>query len=96
MLKPKFTITNKILNNLMDIATARGIILNSSLIPQWEISLRKDAIIRNAHASTSIEGNPLSLEQVSELAAWRDVMAIKKRKRTRNDGKTRIWTECFK
>jgi len=45
MLKPKFTITNKVLNNLTDIATARGIILNSPLIPQWEVSLRKDAII---------------------------------------------------
>lgn len=64
----------------MDIATARGIILNSSLIPQWEVSLRKDAIIRNAHASTSIEGNQLSLEQVSELAAGRDVMATRKSK----------------
>lgn len=79
-MKPKFTITNEILNNLTDIATAREIILNSPLIPQWEVSLRKDAIIRNAHASTSIEGNPLSLEQVSELAAGRDVMAARKSK----------------
>jgi len=80
MFRPKFTITNKILDNIADITAAREIILNSLLVPGWEVSLRKDAIIRNAHASTSIEGNPLSLEEVSELAAGRDVMAARKSK----------------
>ncbi len=36
--------------------------------------------MRSAHSSTSIEGNPLSLEQVSELAAGRDIMVRRKDK----------------
>ena len=77
---PQYTITNDILNNIAEITAAREIILNSPLIPKWEVSLRKDAIIRNAHASTGIEGNPLSLSEVSELAAGRDVSATRRSK----------------
>ena len=40
-------------------------------------------MIKNAHASTAIEGNPLSIEQVSELAMGRDIMAAKKAQRQR-------------
>ncbi len=77
---PQYRITNDILNNIAEITAAREIILNSPLIPKWEVSLRKDAIIRNAHASTGIEGNPLSLSEVSELAAGRDVSATRRSK----------------
>ena len=68
MYSPNFNYTNKIVKNLTLIAEARTIILNSPLIPKWEVSLRKEALIRSAHSSTSIEGNPLSLEEVSALA----------------------------
>jgi Fic family protein len=34
--------------------------------------------IRSAHSSTAIEGNPLSLEEVSALAAGRDIMVRRK------------------
>ena len=37
-------------------------------------------MIKSTHSSTSIEGNPLSLEEVSELAAGRKVMATRKDK----------------
>ena len=72
--------TAKIVELLTNISSAREVILNSPLIPRWEVSLRKDAIIRSAHSSTSIEGNNLSLEQVSELAAGRKIMAKRKDK----------------
>ncbi|MCL5985133.1 MAG: Fic family protein [Actinobacteria bacterium] len=78
MYKPKFQYTNKIVKNLTAIAESRAIILNSPLIPKWEISLRRDALLRNAHSSTAIEGNPLTLEEVSELAAGREIMVSKK------------------
>lgn len=78
MFKPNFTITNQILNNLVNIASSREAILNSHLIPKWEVSLRREATIKNAHASTSIEGNPLTIEEVSTLAAGRKVMVTKK------------------
>jgi len=80
MFEPNFKYTNKIVNNLIQISVAREIILNSPFIPKWEVSLRREAIIRNAHSSTSIEGNRLSLEQVSELAHGRDVIATRKDK----------------
>lgn len=80
MFKPKYKYTDKIVELLTIISAAREVILNSPLIPRWEVSLRKDAIIRSAHSSTSIEGNNLSLKQVSELAAGRKIMAKRKDK----------------
>ena len=78
MFKPLFTYTDKIVASLTKIAACREVILNSPLIPRWEVSLRKEAIIRSAHSSTSIEGNNLSLEQVSALADGRKIMAKRK------------------
>ncbi|MGV8057024.1 MAG: Fic family protein [Smithellaceae bacterium] len=80
MFKPKFKYTDHMIGLLTRIAAAREVILNAPLIPRWEISLRRDAIIRSAHSSTSIEGNNLSLEQVSDLAAGRKIMAQRKDK----------------
>jgi len=80
MFKPKFKYTDHMIGLLTRIAAAREVILNSPLIPRWEISLRRDAIIRSAHSSTSIEGNNLSLEQVSALASGRKIMAQRKDK----------------
>lgn len=78
MFKPNFQYSNKIVKNLTLIADARAIILNAPLIPKWEVSLRREALIRSAHSSTAIEGNPLSLEEVSDLAAGRDIMVRRK------------------
>jgi Fic family protein len=80
MFKPKYKITNTITNLLTDIADARAVILNASLIPKWEIDLRKEALIRSTHASTSIEGNRLSLEEVSDLMLGRKITATYKDK----------------
>lgn len=78
MFDPNFKYTHKIVNNLVEIASSREIILNSDLVPKWEVSLRRDAIIKAAHASTAIEGNPLTLEEVSQLAQGRKVTATRK------------------
>ena len=78
MFKPRFRYTNKIVRLLTRISAAREVILNSPLIPRWEVALRREAIIHSAHSSTSIEGNRLSLEQVSDLAGGREVMATRK------------------
>jgi Fic family protein len=80
MFLPNFRYTHKIVNNLTQIAVARELILNSPLIPKWEVSLRREAIICSAHSSTAIEGNRLSLAQVSDLAHGREVMAARKDK----------------
>ncbi len=80
MFKPNFRYTDKIVGGLTQIAAARELVLNSPFIPKWEASLRREAIIRSAHSSTAIEGNRLSLEQVSDLAQGREIMATLKDK----------------
>ena len=80
MFKPNFKYTDKIVKNLTLISEARAIILNSPLIPKWEVSLRRDALIRSAHSSTAIEGNLLSLDEVTDLASGRDIMVRRKDK----------------
>ena len=80
MFKPNFTYTDAIVNRLVEITSARDAVVNAYMVPKWEVSLRQDAVLRSAHASTSIEGNPLSLEEVSELAKGREVMATRRAK----------------
>lgn len=64
---PKCTITDKILNNLTTIASAREVIERACLSPALEAKLRRRALLRNAHASMSLAGNKLSLKQVAAL-----------------------------
>ncbi len=80
MFNPNFRYTNVIVRALTKISASREIILNSPLIPKWEVTLRREAIIQSAHSSTRIEGNRLSLDQVSNLAVGREVMATRKDK----------------
>lgn len=80
MFKPNLKYTDKIVGALTQIAAARELVLNSPFIPKWEVLLRGEAIIRSAHSSTAIEGNRLSLEQVSDLAQGREIMATRKDK----------------
>jgi Fic family protein len=75
---PAFSFTKPIVDSLVRIAASREIVLHARLIPKWEVSLRRDQILRAAHASTAIEGNPLTLEEVSRLADGREVMASRK------------------
>ncbi len=80
MFKPKYSYSDKIVKNLTLITESRTLILNAPLIPKWEVSLRRDALIKSAHSSTAIEGNRLSLEEVSALAEGRDLMLRRKDK----------------
>lgn len=80
MFKPKYTITDKIINNLTFIASARTLIEQSRIVPQWEAKLRRQAILKNTHSSTSIEGNKMTLHQVEDLAQGKKVIATEKDK----------------
>ncbi|MDO9033705.1 MAG: Fic family protein [Methanoregula sp.] len=77
---PEFTYTHAMVKRLAAIAAAREVILHAHLVPKWEVSIRREQLIRAAHASTAIEGNPLTLEEVSRLAEGRDVMAARRAK----------------
>jgi Fic family protein len=50
-------------------------VVRSPLLPEREISLRRDAAIKMAHSSTSIEGNKLKEYQVAQLAAGQQINA---------------------
>lgn len=75
MLRPNFKLTNKILNSIAEISAAREIILNAPILPQGDIKLKKEAILKRAHHSTSIEGNPLTFEEVEALIDGEHVAA---------------------
>jgi len=78
MFKPVYKTTNKIIKYISEISAARELIINASLLPQWEVKLRKEAIVKMAHHSTSIEGNPLTLEQVKKLLGGKNIGAWQK------------------
>jgi Fic family protein len=73
MYRPNFTITPKILNHIAEISASREMVLNAPILPKWEIKLRKEAILKMAHHSTSIEGNRLTLDEVSRLLRGEEV-----------------------
>ncbi len=80
MFNPVFKTTNKIVQHIAEISAARELILNAPLLPQLELKLQREAIIKMAHHSTSIEGNPLTLEQVKKLLIGNEVAAWQKDK----------------
>ncbi len=67
MFDVKFKYTDKIINNLMEISAINEFILNSQVMPSYDILLKNKAIITSSYNSTSIEGNPLNFKQVTEL-----------------------------
>jgi Fic family protein len=69
---PQYTISPQLLAKAEEIAALRERIRMASVTPSWIPVLQKDTRARIVHASTAIEGNPLSLEQVRALEAGRD------------------------
>jgi len=78
---PRYTITDKIINDLTLITSGREVIEQARLIPQWEARLYRQALMRNTHSSTAIEGNKLSLEQVESVSSGKDVVGTTKDKK---------------
>ncbi len=75
MFRPVFSITNQILTRLSEIAEVRAMVESSKLLPAREAFLRRAAIVKMAHTSTSIEGNQLEEYQVKELSEGKKVRA---------------------
>ena len=75
MFKPEFNYTHTIVKNLMDIEGAKEVIENSSILPIWQSRLQKDALIRQAHHTTRIEGTQLTIEQVRDVIDDKPVVA---------------------
>ena len=73
--EPQFTITPRLLSLVEGIAALRERILGAAVEVSWIPALQKDTRTRNGHASTAIEGNPLTLEQVRALEEGRELVA---------------------
>ena len=71
--QPQFTITPSLLTQVEAVAALRERILGAAVELTWIPALQKDTRTRNVHASTAIEGNPLTLEQVRALEEGREL-----------------------
>lgn len=78
MFKPNFTITPTILNEISNISEIKTIVERSKVLPLNEAQLRRQAIVRMAHTSTSIEGNKLAEFQVDKVLSGISINADEK------------------
>ena len=73
--EPHFTIRPRLLSLVEAVAALRERIQGAAVELSWIPALQKDTRTRNVHASTAIEGNPLTLEQVRALDEGRELAA---------------------
>ena len=78
MLEPNYSITPQTLSNMTEIAEIKAIIERSRVLPLNEAQLRRQAILRMAHTSTSIEGNKLAQFEVGKVIEGKSVRAPQK------------------
>jgi len=69
--EPHFAISSRLLSLVESVAVLRERIQGAAVELSWIPALQKDARTRNVHASTAIEGNPLTLEEVRVLEEGR-------------------------
>lgn len=65
--QPQFIVTARLLRELETIAELKARIAAATIQVAWTPRLAQDSRQRGAHASTAIEGNPLTLEEVRAL-----------------------------
>jgi len=75
MFHPVYRITDKMAVELSQIAQVKAMVDRSGLLPAREAFMRRSAVIKMAHTSTSIEGNLLEEYQVKDLAEGKKVLA---------------------
>lgn len=66
---PQFSVSARLLRELEAVAELRVKISEATIQVAWIPQLQKDSRQRGAHASTAIEGNPLTLAEVRALEA---------------------------
>lgn len=77
--EPIFIITPRLLALVETVAALRERIQGAAVELSWIPALQKDSRSRTVHASTAIEGNPLTLEQVRALEEGRPLAASDRR-----------------
>lgn len=78
MFNPIFTITPLINKELVEIERVRGFLDAIKINEEWFSAIQQEALILETHASTHIEGNPLTLEQAREILKGKNIQGVKK------------------
>lgn len=78
MFKPKYTISPEVLTAISEIAEIKTIVERSKVLPLNELHLKRQALIRMVHTSTSIEGNKLQEYQVDKVLSGMSIAADSK------------------
>jgi len=78
MFNPKFTITHRINNALLEIERARGFLEAAKLKEEWIREMQSEAFILEAHHSTHIEGTQLTLSQAKKILAGNLLKGVRK------------------
>lgn len=71
--QPQFSISPVLLSQVESITSLRERIQGAAIDLSWVPALQKDTRTRNVHASTAIEGNPLTLDEVRALEEGREI-----------------------
>lgn len=84
MFEPKFSFTSKIVNTLASIERLYGSFLEQELVPSLALKLSEENRILATHHSTSIEGNPLSSRDVTNIILGDQIPTTKSEKEVKN------------
>ena len=76
-----YTPTYTIINNLEQIHSVWGVIINAKIVPEWEQKLLKIARLRSGVFSTRIEGNQMSLEEAEKFLEGKPIKARERDKK---------------
>lgn len=64
MFLPEYSITPKTLKNISSIEYGKAIIENTTILPNWENQLKKDAVVKRVHGSLQIIGINIDYQKV--------------------------------
>ena len=67
MFKPNFSLSQNLLANIGQIERLYGQIEGLKIPKKLELNLQRNNLIQSSYVSNSIEGNPLSLQEVTNL-----------------------------
>jgi Fic family protein len=67
MFQPQVQFTHNLADGLNRIEEMRRLIDTLAVLPHWELSIRREALVNTVHSTTAIEGNRLSREQVGRI-----------------------------
>lgn len=81
MYQPRYTITETLLARISEAETLRTRIQTAPVQVAWLETIRLESLVRRAHFSTAIEGNPLTLPEVEALAGAKKVEVKDRAKR---------------